>query len=273
MDDSISNFVPQQLDELNERIQLKFNTLSKRQKEIASFMLAHPEAIALSTLSELENRININASAFVRFSKQMGFSGFSELQSLHKQSLERQWPNYSSRLSGLAGLPEAEGLSTLTAAAANSILKMDKDVDTQRLKNAVEMLRDAEMIWLVANGRTLATHVYLSYMLTRLGIKNQQMATSAPLAHDQMGMISPKDVLMASSFAPYSDLSTSLVVKAKAEKQQVLTVTDTMVSPIYQPSSLLVNETDIQGFRSICATVTLFQYLAIETGRQRLENT
>ena len=272
MDDHIKKITPRRLEEFHQHIQQDFSSLSKRQKEIASLMLSHPEAIALSTLSELEERTNITASAFVRFAKHMGFTGFTELQSLYKHKLEIQSPTYSSRLSALSKAPDKEGLSLTTHAAANSILELEDNIDKQQLADAVSAMQQADMIWLVANGRSSAAIMYLSYMLTKLGIKNQEISNSHHLAFDQLSLVSENDLIIVSSFAPYSDLSIGLVSEAGKANKALLTITDTVVSPIYSKQSLVVNETDIQGFRSICATVSLFQYLAIQAGRQKYEN-
>ena len=42
-----------------------------------------------------------------------------------------------------------------------------------------------------------------------------------------------------------------------------------MVSPVALDTTLLVTEENIFGFRSLCATMNLAQYLAIETGLKR----
>ena len=50
---------------------------------------------------------------------------------------------------------------------------------------------------------------------------------------------------------------------------EIVSITDTMVSPVALDTTLLVTEENIFGFRSLCATMNLAQYLAIEIGLKR----
>jgi DNA-binding MurR/RpiR family transcriptional regulator len=46
----------------------------------------------------------------------------------------------------------------------------------------------------------------------------------------------------------------------------IVSITDTSVSPVALDTTLLVTEEHLFGFRSLCATMNLTQYLAIEAG-------
>ena len=50
---------------------------------------------------------------------------------------------------------------------------------------------------------------------------------------------------------------------------RIVSITDTSVSPIALDTTLLVTEEHLFGFRSLCATMNLTQYLAIEAGLKR----
>ena len=53
---------PETLDELVERIESQHAALPRRLREIGTFVLGHPEAIALSTLAELAAETDIALS-------------------------------------------------------------------------------------------------------------------------------------------------------------------------------------------------------------------
>jgi len=258
-----------ELECLAEIIQQRYQTMPKKLQEIANFALVYPETMALSTLSDLEQRTSINSSAFVRFAKYMDFAGFSQLQAVYKQSLKSQWSNYSARIAQLDSLSSDESFEALSGAAAQSILTSHQQIDTDRLNNAIAMLRRAKMIWLVGNGRTMAALSYLSYMLTRMGIRNQTVSHAPQFAFDQLELIGKGELIVATSFAPYSELTVSLITQARKQNIDILSITDTQISPLYDTNSLLVVESAFQGFKSICATISLCQHLAIETGRSK----
>ena len=269
MNELIDDAGHSELDRLTERIRQHYKNMPKKLQEIANFALVYPETMALSTLSDLEARTAINSSAFVRFAKNMDFAGFSQLQAVYKQSLKSQWSNYSSRISQLDTLSSDESFEALSGAAAQSILTSHQQIDRTRLNNAIAMLRQAKMIWLIGNGRSMAAMSYLSYMLTRMGIKNQTISPAPQLAFDQLEFVGEGEVIFATSFAPYSELTISLITQARKQNINILSITDTKISPLYDTNSLLVVESAFQGFKSISATISLCQHLAIETGRVR----
>ena len=258
-----------ELDSLGERIQKRYQTMPKKLQEIANFVLVYPETMALSTLSDLESRTHINSSAFVRFAKYMGFARFSQLQAVYKHSLTSQWSSYSARISQLDALSSEESFEALSGAAAQSILKSHQQMDRGRLNTAIDTLRQAKMIWLVGNGRSMAAMSYLSYMFTRMGIRSQIMSTAPQFAFDQLHLVGAGEIMLATSFAPYSELTVSLVAQARKQDICVVSITDTKISPLYDDHSLLVFESAFQGFKSICATISLCQHLAIESGRTK----
>ena len=60
-----------------------------------------------------------------------------------------------------------------------------------------------------------------------------------------------------------------LAQEAKNRGIPIVSITDTIVSPLALDTTLLVTEENLFGFRSLCATMNLTQYLAIEVGLQR----
>jgi len=135
--------------------------------------------------------------------------------------------------------------------------------------DAVQNLTDAETIWFAASGRSKPVTVYMSYVLTKLGIRSQEFREAKAEAMRELNLVGPRDVLMAISFAPYGELTVKLAQEAAGRGIKIISITDTMVSPVALDTTLLVTEENIFGFRSLCATMNLAQYLAIETGLKR----
>ena len=106
---------PETLDELVTRIEQQHASLPRRLREIGTFVLGHPEAIALSTLAELAAETDIATSAFVRFAQTLGFDGFSQMQSVFRQQVRNSWPQYGSRLSKIADVEPADHLEALSS--------------------------------------------------------------------------------------------------------------------------------------------------------------
>ncbi len=51
----------------------------------------------MSTVAEMAEAAGVQPSAFMRFCQIMGFSGYSEMQRLFRESYVGGWPDYSTR--------------------------------------------------------------------------------------------------------------------------------------------------------------------------------
>ena len=269
MDAALVTAKPETLDQLMTQIEQQHASMPKRLREIGNFVLGHPEAIALSTLAELASETDIATSAFVRFAQTLGFDGFSQMQALFRQQVRSSWPQYASRLSDMADVDPADHFEALSVSAVESINRLSNTVSMETLNSAVRKLTDAETIWFAAGGRAKPVTVYMSYVLTKLGIRSQEFREAPAEAMRELNLVGQRDVLLAVSFAPYGELTVKLAQEAAGRGIRIISITDTMVSPVALDTTLLVTEENIFGFRSLCATMNLAQYLAIETGLKR----
>ena len=269
MDTALVPERPETLDQLMTQIEQKHASMPKRLREIGNFVLGHPEAIALSTLAELASETDIATSAFVRFAQTLGFDGFSQMQALFRQQVRSSWPQYASRLSDMADVNPADHFEALSASAVASIKRLSNSVSMEHLEAAVCKLAGAETIWFAAGGRARPVTAYMRYMLTKLGIRTQEFREAPSEAMRELNLIGLNDVLLVVSFAPYGELTVKLAQEAASRGAEIVSITDTMVSPVALDTTLLVTEENIFGFRSLCATMNLAQYLAIETGLKR----
>ena len=269
MDTAAVTTRPETLDQLVELIELQHAAMPKRLREIGSFALGHPEAIALSTLSELAAETDIATSAFVRFAQTLGFDGFSQMQAVFRQQVRSSWPQYASRLSEMAQVDTRDHFEALSLSAVESINRLSKSISPARLEEACGKLAGAETIWLAASGRAKPVKVYIAYLLNKLGIRSQELREAPAEATRELDLIGPRDVLFVVSFSPYGELTANLTRRAHEQGVSVVGITDTTVSPVSIGTTLLVSEENLFGFRSLCATMNLAQYLAIEAGLRR----
>ena len=269
MDTALVPERPETLDQLMTQIEQQHASMPKRLREIGNFVLGHPEAIALSTLAELAAETDIATSAFVRFAQTLGFDGFSQMQAAFRQQVRSSWPQYASRLSDMADVNPADHFEALSASAVASIKRLSNSVSMEHLEAAVCKLAGAETIWFAAGGRARPVTAYMRYMLIKLGIRTQEFREAPSEAMRELNLIGPNDVLLVVSFASYGELTVKLAQEAASRGVEIVSVTDTMVSPVALDTTLLVTEESIFGFRSLCATMNLAQYLAIEIGLKR----
>ncbi|MEL4069808.1 MurR/RpiR family transcriptional regulator [Ochrobactrum sp. GPK 3] len=269
---STSSPAPATVKEFEARLLEVSDRLPKRLKQCADFVAANQDRIAVSTVAEMADGAGVQSSAFMRFCQLLGFSGFSEMQKLFRESYAGGWPDYSTRLEHLretAANSAPALLAEFAEAGRTSLEGLLKTIEPEALEKAVEILARAETIHLVGIRRAFPVASYLAYALEKMQVP--AMLHSAVGKLENMHAIRKGDVLLAITFSPYSAETIEMAESAAARGIDVVGITDTIVSPLSKLSrqTLLVSEVDFGAFRSLSATLCLAIALAVAVGTAR----
>ena len=263
---------PTTIKAFEERLLEVAERLPKRLRQCAEYVAANKDRIAVSTVAEMAEGAGVQPSAFMRFCQIMGFSGFSEMQKLFRESFVGGWPDYTTRLQHLR--EKAEGspsalLAEFVEAGRMSLENLFKTIEPQSLEQAVQVLADAQMIHIIGLRRSFPVASYMAYAFEKMDVP--AMLHSAVGRLDNRNAIRPGDVLLAITFSPYSAETIELVEAAQARGVPVVALTDTIVSPLrkYEAITLSVSEVDFGAFRSLSATLCLAIALSVAVGTRR----
>jgi DNA-binding MurR/RpiR family transcriptional regulator len=138
-------------------------------------------------------------------------------------------------------------------------------VSDAELKAAVRLVQAADTVFIVGYRRAFPISSYLAYSLQQAGKRTVFIDGVAGLARLQVAMITPKDLMIAVSYQPYADETVAAVEAAAGRGAAVLSISDSLVSPIAKPATvtLQVRESEIRSFRSLSASLCLAQALVI----------
>lgn len=263
---------PKTIESFHQRLQAASNNLPKRLHQCASYLASNADSIALSTVAELADAAGVQPSAMIRFCKILGFSGFTEMQKLFRSTYPQNWPDYGSRLANLRERG-AESPSALLAefidAGRMSLENLTNTVDSRVLDEAVKALSGADTIHVIGLRRAYAVATYLAYAFDKMEIP--------AMLHDSVGRLDhrhavrPGDVLIAITFAPYTEDTVALARHCAEAGRPVVAITDTVMSPLHQLDAmcLSVSEVDFGAFRALSATLSLAIALAVAVGAER----
>jgi len=263
---------PQTIKEFEDRLLEVSGSLPKRLKQCADYVAANKDRIAVSTVAEMAEGAGVQPSAFMRFCQIMGFTGFSEMQKLFRESFVGGWPDYSTRLQHLR--EKAEGspsalLAEFVEAGRLSLENLVKTVDPQAMEVAVKQLSEARMIHIIGLRRSFPVASYMAYAFEKMGVPAMLHSVVGRL--DNHHAIQAGDALLAVTFSPYSAETLELVEQVRARGVPVVAVTDTVVSPLRRMGATLlsVSEVDFGAFRSLSATLCLAIALSVAVGTAR----
>lgn len=247
-------------------------SMPKRLRQCADYVAANQDRIAVSTVAEMAEGAGVQPSAFMRFCQILGFSGFSEMQRLFRDSYVGGWPDYSTRLKHLR--EKAEGspsalLGEFVDAGRASLENLLNAIDTNVLEQAVDMLAAASMIHIVGLRRSFPVASYMAYAFEKMDVPATLHSGVGGL--NNHNAIRPGDVLLAITFSPYSSETVDMVEAVSARGIPVVALTDTVVSPLrrFEAVTLPVSEVDFGAFRSLSATLCLAIALSVAVGTKR----
>ena len=252
--------------------------LPKRLTQVAAYALENPDEIAFGTVASIAGNAEVQPSALVRFSRALGYQGFSELQEVFRSRLRERVLNYDERLTqmrehGISTSKSALVLDGFLEAAERSVAQMRDKVDHEAIDRAVDILAEAETIYLIGLRRSFPITSYMSYAMGKLGIRNILVDALAGLGAEQASFITQRDVVLATSFTPYASETVTLTNAARARGAKIVSITDFVFSPIAPSADVLLEivEANFEGFRSMAATLALAMTLTVAVAGRRGE--
>ncbi|MEB6337527.1 MurR/RpiR family transcriptional regulator [Serratia rhizosphaerae] len=265
---------PTQLSLLQDEIRHRYETLSKRLKQVARYILDNSNSIAFDTVASIAAQASVPPSTLIRFANAFGFSGFNEMKQVFRQHLMEETVNYTERArlfrqtstdDNAAPENPAEILNVFTMVNAQALQQLPAQIDTAQLEKAVELLKNAENIYVIGLRRSFSVASYLTYALRHLERRAFLIDGLGGMFTEQLGMVKPKDVVIAISYSPYAREALELVELGAKQGAQQIAITDSQVSPLaaFSDVCFVVREAQVDGFRSQVASMCLAQTLAV----------
>ncbi len=267
---------PRDYETLRETILEQRSVLPKRIAQVAAYALDNPDEVAFGTTASIAASAGVQPSTLIRFAQQLGFDGFTSLQSVFRERLRERNTTYEERLAALRdeaqnGATNRAMLDGFLAASVRSLDLMARSVDEATLDRAVGILARAETLYILAKRRSFPVASYLGYALGKLHVRSQIIESASGLQPEIIGFATPRDAVVAVSFSPYSPATIDEVRVLHERGVPIVAITDSAFSPLAQFASVWfeVAESDFSGFRSLGATMALAMTLAVGCAEER----
>lgn len=277
------------LEQLRAEIVRRYEQLSPRLQQVARYVLDHPNDIALQTLAVIADRSRVQPSTIVRFAKNFGYDGASEMQTLFRDEMiaHPPSPSYAERIRDFNRRAGSTGTlapqDVMQEFAESNILALEHLKSTVKkadLEKAIDLIRSANAVYVVGLRRSFPVAAYLAYALRHVDKRAYLLDGVAGMLGEQSTMLTPKDLLIATSFAPYAPETVGIVTAAKDQKSRIIAITDSKLSPIAAAADVAfeIKDAEVRQFRSLTASLCLAQTLVISyafgmDGKQRGRST
>ena len=269
---------PASYDSLRHEIQIAYDELTPHLQRLARFALEAPNSMALETVASIATSTGVQPSTLIRFAKEFGYTGFSEMQKVFRLRLIEGAPTFrdkayqhSAQLEQAASDDPAAILNEFCDASVLCLQQLQQTTPAEKLCQALNLLEQARHIYVIGQRRAFPIAAYLAYGLIRLEIRCQLLDNVGGMVPQQIVTLRPDDLLVAIAFAEYAPLTVEAVRDAHIRGVPTLTITDVAHSPLAKHGTVFftVDDADIHRFRPIAGPISLVQSLIIALSYRR----
>jgi DNA-binding MurR/RpiR family transcriptional regulator len=270
----MSKASPKNLESLRTAIARRYDDLSPRLKQVASYVLDNPNDIALETLAVIAGRCNAQPSTIVRFAKVFGYSGASQMQRLFRDEIlnASPSPSYSERIRQFHErskvVDRLSHYNVMQEFADSNIIALEHLRDAVRkedLEKSIDLMHKARTVCLAGVRRAFPVAAYLAYSLSHVEKRAYLFDGIAAMTAEQSWTLSPDDVVIAVSFKPYANETAAIAEQAAANGAPLIAISDSRLSPVARDAAVCfeVKDAEVRQFRSLTASMCLAQTLVI----------
>ena len=219
--------------DLQDRIATALPHMSKKQKQIASFILDNRDFVVYASTSEVASRTETSAATVVRFCQSLGYDGYVHLQEAIRGRVPiRQTPIQRIKEQLASPVSQEDLLTRVFATDIHNIEQTVVQVSNGRLQTAVAEIRRARRILVFGDGMAGAMAHFFAHALQVIGLPAQEVTCGGETLALALASLQSEDVVVGIGF--WRNLRD--VVMAIQQAQQVgastIGITDSLLSPL-----------------------------------------
>jgi DNA-binding MurR/RpiR family transcriptional regulator len=211
---------------------------TQSEQKISEYILKNQEEVVNLSAQELGEKTGTSPASIVRFSRKLGFSGFGEL----KIEIAKTTSSEEEQLDTII-LPK-DSVSDITEKVINRAVTSLKEtyslINTTNLEEAINLMREAETIYLFGIGASSLVAMDLMYKLVRI---NKRVIFNID-SHLQLAAavhITNKDVAIGISYSGKTREVNEGVIRAKEKGAKVISITNCNKNPLSSISDISLN--------------------------------
>jgi DNA-binding MurR/RpiR family transcriptional regulator len=258
---------------LRQRLRNRFARLSPHLQRIARAALEKPNDFALNTVVGIAGELQVQPSTLIRFAKEFGYSGFSDMQRVFRLRLIEGAPRAREEVfAQQASSGETRDFGAVLNDCVDTLIASLEDlrgtIPAQDLATGARMLRQADHIYIAGLRRSRPIATYLGYGLTRCERRCTLLDFGSGMVAEQIAAMRPNDLLVAIAFTPYAQAVVDITLDAHLSGKPILAFTDVPESPLARHANLafLVDNSTTSQFRPISGAIALAQTLITGLG-------
>lgn len=191
--------------ELLERIEERYDGMSKSQKKLADYIRSSYEKAVFMTAARLGDVVGVSESTVVRFASGLGYKGYPQFQKALEELVSNRL-NFIQRMEVTYGrISQSEILMSVLQSDIEKIKLTMEHIDQNAFETAVDTILNARKIYIVGirSCATLANFLGFYLNLIRDNVVSVDTNSSSEI-FEQIIRITEEDVIIGISFPRYS---------------------------------------------------------------------
>ncbi|MBU9725279.1 MurR/RpiR family transcriptional regulator [Diplocloster modestus] len=254
------------------KISENFDMFTHSQKAVANYLMDNLDHVAFCTLEDIAARIGVSTTTVIRFSRVLGYAGFSEMQKDIQSNIKSKVA-LPERLDNMMVLSDNQ---LLNESFANDIQNIQKTMAAQNdedLQKVIRHISDARNVYILGMRSSFSIAHYLASRLGEIK-KNVRLVQSIGMIYPEEIVGAEKgDICIAYLFPRYSKIAATIISWLKNMGVEVILVTSLNYSAVsgYGDIILPCAISSISYKNSFAAPLCLTNYLIAALAKNNYE--
>ena len=261
--------------EVLKKIEENYSGFSKRQRLLADYIIKNYDKAAFMTAAKLGTAVGISESTVVRFATELGYKGYPGFQKALEE-LVRTKLNSIQRMEVTYGrITQSEILESVLHSDIDKIKMTLANIDQNAFEMAVDTILNAKKIYIVGIRSCAPLAEFLAFYLNLICDNVVRIHTNGSSEiFEQLIRIDEDDVIIGISFPRYSMRTLKALEFASARKAKVITLTDSIHSPInlYSSCNLIARSDMASIVDSLVAPLSVINALVVALCMKKQED-
>jgi len=220
---------------VSDKITAAFSRLSRRQKQVARFVVDDESFVAFASAAEVAQKAGVSTATVVRFCQALGYEGYP-----HRQVAVRQrFPHFATTVQRLeerltSPIPKSDLLARVFAADIDNIKRTTELVDSDTFEAAVTEIGCATGILVVGEGLSASPALFFAHSLKVMGFPVRVVPTGGVALSLELGVLRPDDLVIGICFWRYFRETIETMRWAGEIGAKRIAISDSELSPLNQ---------------------------------------
>jgi len=218
--------------EFEQRLLRILPLLTPTRSRLARLLLDAPAAVAFRSAEDLGRHAGVDAATVVRFSRQLGYAGFSDLKRVLQSDVPRVVTATEKIKQTITHDSGPEGVLELVVAQDVSNLERSAALNEQRtVLEAIELIDKSEMTLVLGGGISAPIGHLLAHLLRLIGVPAIHREAEVPTAVE-IAQLTRRRAVVGIAFRRYMRSTVRLFEEAAQRTEATIAITDSKASPL-----------------------------------------